>query len=323
MSLRSIHCVLPTDGASRWAIFVAILVLMSTGLVQASQWGELFVRIEPPLQDVTVQVRSVEPAGPMPPSPTLLEAGVWYVSLPVGRYRVEVAYLDRFVGSREVLVRSNERATVVIQIPQEMVLRAEETIVVQIPQVWEQLQSTATAYILSSTLMGDVAVSRRWQLQDLLAETSPGVVRSHNDIAHVRGAEMAIGYNMNGTTTLWTLNPIFGLGPDPSVFRWIQLRTGGYAAEYGWRFMGLMDAVPWSGLGVRGTTGQVEAGGGWPGVWVGRLGLGTGGARWGLYGSVSGLRSDEYFQPRALEVAHDRGQALRVFVRGDSRWGER
>lgn len=306
-------------------VFIGTLLILTMGVqsVRAAQWGDLFVRVEPPLQDVTVRVRSVEPDGPTLPAPTLLEAGTWYALLPAGRYRVEVAYLDRFVGSGEVLVRPNERATVVVRIPHEMFPRAEGTIVVRIPQGREQLQSAATAYALSSNLMGDVAVSRRWQLQDLLAETSPGVVRSHNDIAHIRGAETAIGYNMNGTTTLWTMIPIFGLGPDPSVFRWIQLRTGGYAAEYGWRFMGVMDAVPRSGLGVQGTTGQVEVGGGSPGTWLGRFALGTGGARWGLYANLSGLQSDEYFQPRALEVTHDRGRALRLFVRGDYRWDDR
>ncbi|GBC85458.1 hypothetical protein HRbin11_01908 [bacterium HR11] len=306
-------------------VFIGTLLMLTMGVqpARAAQWGELFVRVEPPLQDVTVRVRPMEPDGPILTAPTLLEAGTWYVPLPAGRYRVEVLYLDRPVESREVLARPNERATVVVRIPQQLIPQAAGTVEVRAPRGPEQLQSPATAYVLSSTLTGDVAVSRRWQLQDLLAETSPGVVRSHNDIAHVRGAETAIGYNINGTTALWTMNPVFGLGPDPSVFRWIQLRTGGYAAEYGWRFMGVMDAVPQSGLGVRGTTGQVEAGGGSPGTWLGRVALGAGGDRWGLYTNLSGLQSDEYFQPRALEVAHDRGRALRLFVRGDYRWSDR
>jgi len=325
MNLRSIRPwwrIRLIGGAFQRVIGIAVFLAWATG-VRAAQWGELFVRVEPPLQDVTVRIRPVEPTGPTPPAPTLLEAGTWYVTLPVGRYRVEVLYADRPVESREVLVRPNERVSLAVRIPQALIPQAAGTVEVRVPQGREQLQSPATAYALSSKLMGDVAVSRRWHLQDLLAETSPGVVRSHNDIAHVRGAETAIGYNINGTTALWTMNPVFGLGPDPSVFRWIQLRTGGYAAEYGWRFMGIMDAVPWSGLGVRGTTGQVEAGGGSPGTWLGRFALGTGGSRWGLYANLAGLQSDEYFQPRATEVAHDRGRALRLFVRGDYRWSDR
>jgi hypothetical protein len=320
------HRMLLLHGASRIGFFVisGILLTWAAGVRPAwsAQWGELFVRVEPPLQDVTLRIRSVEPGGE-PPVPSPLEVGVWRVLLPPGRYRVEVLYLGRSVEPREVLVRPNERVTVVVHIPLLWIPQASATVEVRASRSPEQLQSAATAYALPSTLMGDVAVSRRWQLQDLLAETSPGVVRSHNDIAHVRGAETAIGYNMNGTTVLWTMNPVFGIGPDPSVFRWIQLRTGGYAAEYGWRFMGVMDAVPWSGLGVRGTTGQVEVGGGSPGTWLGRGALGTGGSRWGLYVNLSGLQSDAYFQPRAVEVHHDRGRALRLFVRGDYRWSDR
>ncbi len=325
MNPRSIGTII--GGAFRPApfVFVGILLLLTASPrpVRSAQWGELFVRVEPPLQDVTIRIRSVESAGPTPPVPTLLEAGTWYAPLPPDRYRVEVLYLDRLIESRDVWVRPNERATVLVRVPQSLIPQATATVEVRAPQGREQLQAAATAYALSSTLMGDVAVSRRWHLQDLLAETSPGVVRSHNDIAHVRGAETAIGYNINGMTVLWTMNPVFGIGPDPSVFRWIQLRTGGYAAEYGWRFMGVMDAVPQSGLGIRGTTGQVEVGGGSPGTWLGRAALGTGGARWGLYASLSGLQTAEYFQPRAREVAHDRGRVLRLFVRGDYRWSDR
>lgn len=178
-------------------------------------------------------------------------------------------------------------------------------------------RSTSNLHIIDQQTLQTIPATRRLSVQDLLAESVPGAVRSHDDIAHVRGAEIAIGYNINGSSFLTATNPVFGLGPDPAIFRSLNVRTGAYDASTGWRFGGILESTPRSGLGAKGWFGSVSLGGGNFATQNHRLSIGTGGRTWGIFGQMSYLDTQAYFQPRARTVHHDHGRVFRGFLRTD------
>ncbi len=305
-----------------WYTFMAVICLVfltATGYAQSRV--PVYVIVEPVPQD-TVHIAVYRADGhSLDIRPESLGNGVWRVYLRPGAYRIDLQVGASTVASRNVAVGMHPSQVVRFALTSLLKGHAEIEVHGTAPTV--ELQRPIVTHTVSETQMETLPVTRTLQLQDLLAETVPGVVRSHDDIAHVRGAEISIGYNFNGSSLLGSLNPILGLGPDPDVFAWLQLRTGAYPARYGWRFMGQMEVLPRSGIRQTRPRGHLELAGGTQATVQGRFALAAGRDRWGLFLHGSALRTDQYFQPRSRDIVHDTGKTGRLFLRGDVQWSDR
>ena len=300
-------------------LLIFLILLTTTGFTQSRV--PVYVVVEPAPQDKVHIVIYRSDGRPLDVRTENLGNGVWRVYLRPGAYRIELQMHAAIVTSRDITVGMHPSQVVRLTI--EPLLKGHAEIEVRGTAPTVELQRPIVTHTVSETRVEVLPVTRTLQLQDLLAETVPGVVRSHDDIAHVRGAEISIGYNLNGSSLLGSLNPILGLGPDPDVFEWLQLRTGAYPARYGWRFMGQMEVLPRSGVRQARPRGRLELAGGTQTTYQGRFALATGRDRWGLFLHGSALRTDQYFQPRGYDIVHDTGKTGRLFLRGDLQWSDR
>ncbi len=153
-------------------------------------------------------------------------------------------------------------------------------------------------------------------LQTLVQHVAPGAVLSHDNFVHVRGNELSLHQFINGVSFLDNPHEHFSPPASPQVMESVSILTGGFPAEYGNRFGGVLDIVTRSGRTMRGH-GSAS------------LGMGTvlhhdavveyGGStgRFGYYLYSAGAGSGRYLNPPEPREIHDRGYGLQSLAQLD------
>ena len=85
-------------------------------------------------------------------------------------------------------------------------------------------------------------------LADAIVSSAPGMIRGHDDFVHIRGHEVALNPLINGVSFWENTHTVFSAGLSPDVIETANVMTGGFPAEYGNRFGGVIDIVTRSGL---------------------------------------------------------------------------
>ena len=91
-------------------------------------------------------------------------------------------------------------------------------------------------------------VFQRTNLPDAIVTLAPGMIRGHDDFVHIRGHEVALNPLINGVSFWENTHVMFSAGVSPDVIETANVMTGGFPAEYGNRFGGVVDIVTRSGL---------------------------------------------------------------------------
>ena len=176
----------------------------------------------------------------------------------------------------------------------------------------------------STTLTADIIeslpVSQRATLPDAIVTAAPGMIRGHDDFVHIRGEEVALNPFINGVGFWENPHAVFSAGFSPDVIETANVMTGGFPAEYGNRFGGVVDIVTKSGLRMD-HRGSVTLNGGEAGR---RNVLGEFGGRHnrvGYYVFGSMFESDRFLSPPDPEAIHDHARGGHVFFQLDGNLG--
>jgi hypothetical protein len=105
----------------------------------------------------------------------------------------------------------------------------------------------------SSTVLTDDRVDamppfERMNLTDAIVTSAPGMIRGHDDFVHIRGHEIALNPLIDGVSFWENAHSVFSAGLSPEIVETANVMTGGFPAEYGNRFGGVVDIVTKSGL---------------------------------------------------------------------------
>ncbi|OFW01785.1 MAG: hypothetical protein A3I61_05790 [Acidobacteria bacterium RIFCSPLOWO2_02_FULL_68_18] len=174
--------------------------------------------------------------------------------------------------------------------------------------------------MLTAADLDEMPVPQRTNLPEVLVAAAPGMIRGHDDFVHIRGQEVALNPMIDGVSFWENPHGLFSGGLSPDVIETANVMTGGFPAQYGNRFGGVVDIVTKSGLNMRETGGVTLSAGG-----AGRRSLSGefGGARqrfgYYAYGAFSG--SDRFLSPPEPWAIHDRGRSGHLFLQLDGRLG--
>jgi hypothetical protein len=171
---------------------------------------------------------------------------------------------------------------------------------------------------LTRERLAALPLTQQTNLPDAIITAAPGMIRGHDDFVHIRGHEVALNPSINGVQFWENAHAVFSPGLGVDYIESMNVMTGGYSAEYGNRFGGILDVVTKSGFTAR-KKASVALG-------VGtaqrhNVGFDFGGHTdsVGYYVNVGGFMSDRFLSPPSPRSIHNRGRGLRSFGQVDIR----
>lgn len=301
----------------RHALMILIISIgVAPGIVSAQVWGTLAGQVvtrldRRPLSNVSVEVENVE-TGERNRSVTDELGRFTFHRLVPGHYRFSAAPAGFRPEQR--IFRLAPRELLVLDILLE-VEPVREAVTVEAPS-GSPPQGSPSGTIVEGKRIAALPEPIQTHLPEIIAALVPGAVRSHDDLVHVRGSELALNAMLNGVFFWENPHALFSAGLDPGIIESVNVVTGPFSAEYGNRLGGVLDIVTKSGFGHHsggavtlsaGTTlrnhATVEYGGQW--------------GRFGYYGRVMGWQSARFLSPPERDAHHDLGRGLRTFFQFD------
>ena len=185
----------------------------------------------------------------------------------------------------------------------------------------EPSTTTSTHSPSSTMLMSEridaLPVFQRLSLPDAIVTSAPGMIRGHDDFVHIRGHEIALNPLINGVSFWENTHAVFSAGLSPEIVETANVMTGGFPAEYGNRFGGVVDIVTKSGLRTT-ERGSVAFGGG--SAKRRQLAADVGGRRggFGYYLFGDSFESHRFLGPPDPEAIHDSARGGHLFARFDT-----
>jgi outer membrane receptor protein involved in Fe transport len=160
--------------------------------------------------------------------------------------------------------------------------------------------------------------AQRTNLPDAIITAAPGMIRGHDDFVHIRGHEVALNPSINGVQFWENAHAVFSPGLGIDYIESINVMTGGFPAEYGNRFGGILDVVTKSGSTL-GRRGSFALGAGSAQRHNAAVEFGGVDGRLGYYATVTGFTSDRFLSPPSPRSIHNTGRGVRGFGRVDLR----
>jgi outer membrane receptor for ferrienterochelin and colicins len=176
--------------------------------------------------------------------------------------------------------------------------------------------------MLTADRLGEMPLAQRANLPDAIVTAAPGMIRGHDDFVHIRGHEVALNPSINGVQFWENAHSVFSPGLGVDYIESINVMTGGFSAEYGNRFGGILDVVTKSGFTMK-NRGALTLGTGT--AQRHNVGLEVGGAREraAYYVNLGGFMSDRFLSPPSPRSIHNTGRGVRGFGRFDFRGNDR
>lgn len=230
-----------------------------------------------------------------------------------GTYRL-TASADAF-APREVRVRLEPREVRTVTLSLDLRRVAFEV------DVAAEAPTVAGTHSPSSTVLGAARIDalppdEGANLPEAIVAAAPGMIRGHDDFVHVRGEEVALNPMINGVSFWENPHPTFSAGLSPLVIDTANVMTGGFSAEYGNRFGGVIDIVTKSGLRMR-NTGTATFSRGQAGRQTAAVEFGGRRPRFAYYLLGSIAESDRFLSPPAPGAIDDSGRGGHGFVQID------
>lgn len=150
----------------------------------------------------------------------------------------------------------------------------------------------------------------------LVANLMPGASQSHDNFIAVRGTEFSLHEFVNGVSFLDNMQPQFSPGVSPQIFETVDLLTGGFPAEFGNRFGGVLDITTRSGRTMAGH-GSVNFRGATLSNYDMNADYGGSKGNLGYYVFADGFTSGRYLDPPQPVELHDFGSGARAATQLD------
>jgi len=275
------------------------------GTVVAQADGSILPNSAIRLEGITVPASLTATAGP--------DGRFALQRLVPGNYMLIVARQDFAEERMRLELRPREVRSVTVGLS---ITPVQQTVVVE-----GTLSDVSPAYSPSATVIqaqtfDGLPLAQRNNLPDVIVTSTPGMIRGHDDFVHIRGHEVALNPFINGVSFWENPHAAFSSGLGADYIQSVNVMTGGFSAEYGNRFGGVLDVVTKSGFTMN-NHGSLTLGVGT--ALRNNIGVEFGGhtGRAAFYLNVGGFESGRFLSPPDPRAIHDTGRGARSFLQLD------
>ena len=177
-------------------------------------------------------------------------------------------------------------------------------------------QSTGSSRVLTRRALDALNAPVAVDVPTLAEYQLPGAVIGHDNFVHVRGNELSLHQFINGVSFLDNSHRHFTPGFSPQIFETVSIMSGGFPAEFGNRYGGILDVTTRSGRALHGG-GSATIGLGAVGSRDGAFDYGGSAGRWGYYVYGGAFHSDRFLNPPEPEERHASGRSTRTVAQID------
>src|SRR5262249_2054963 len=241
-----------------------------------------------------------------------------FAGLSPGRYTVS-ASADRFAAGRLTIVLA-PRATQQLDFqlgPLPTVV--EQTTVRAQTKLLDETEA-ATTTTINREQIGELPTARRTQLTEIITPFIASAVGSHDNLVHLRGNELSLNTFINGVSFYDNPHQLFTAGLAPDVIQSVNVITGGFPAEFGNRFGGILDVVTRNGFDAN-KHGGVTVGASSFQRHNAAFDYGGHTERFGYYVYAQAFESGRFLNTPEPNLLHDFGKGSRAFAQLDYRPG--
>jgi len=173
-----------------------------------------------------------------------------FVASGSGSYALRAEAPGFYPTEYEFVLRPRESVTLAIEL--HPVKSVRESVAVHARSLIVDPGKTGSSYTFTHEDMENLAEPLTESTNDLVTNLMPGASDSHDNFLAVRGTEFSLHEFINGVSFLDNTQPQFSPGISPQIFETVDLMTGGFNAEYGNRFGGILDIATRSGADLHG-----------------------------------------------------------------------
>lgn len=237
-----------------------------------------------------------------------------FPTLGAGEYRLYIFANGFFDARLDVLLKPRQSQSVSVTLHPKSAVQSQVDVQAAIEPL--DTEQTGTSRVLTHQDLQQLPAPLRKDVPTLAENFAPGAVASHDNFIHLRGNELSLHEFINGVSFLDNAHQHFTPGISPEIFQSVNIITGGFPAEFGNRFGGVLDITTRSGRDVQGH-GSVALGIGTVKNNDASAEYGGSAGRWGYYLFGGGFSSNRFLNPPVYYEAHDFGTGERVAAQID------
>lgn len=236
-----------------------------------------------------------------------------FLNLAPGNYQITASVPD--YQNKVLQFTLAPRSNLLIDLKLEISSNMLDVVEVKDKLLIDETQSTSLS-LANTDFINVLPLARKNNLPDLISAISPNAVASHDNFVHFRGNELSLNTSLNGVSFLDNPHQYFAGGLPPDVIQSFTVLSGGFAAEYGNRFGGVVDAVTRSGFD-RNNQGSISFGSG--NFLRTNVSIDYGGhtKNFGYFLYAAGSQSQRFVNPPEEKELHSFGKGLRTFAQFD------
>jgi hypothetical protein len=241
-----------------------------------------------------------------------------FANLSPGRYTLRASAENFYSEELSLILAPRATQQVDFELSPRESMKEEVTVTAK-PVLLDEAQA-ATVTTLDRDQFLLLPTGRQVQLTDIITPFVASAVSSHDNLVHLRGNELSLNTFLNGVSFFDNPHPLFTPGLSPEVIQSVNVITGGFPAEFGNRFGGILDIVTRSGFDANGH-GSVTVG---SGTFLRNnvsFDYGSHSNSFGYFFYTQGFESLRFLNTPEPERFHDFGKGLRSFIQFDYRYG--
>lgn len=237
-----------------------------------------------------------------------------FPAMTAGEYQLHVISTGFFDARVDVLLKPRQAQSLSISLQPRSQVKSQVDVQSTIAAL--DTEQTGTSRVLTHHDLQQLPAPLRKDVPTLAENLAPGAVGSHDNFVHLRGNELSLHEFINGVSFLDNAHQHFTPGISPEIFQSVNIITGGFPAEFGNRFGGVLDITTRSGRDIHGH-GSVALGVGTVKNNDASAEYGGSTGHWGYYLFAGGFSSNRFLNPPVYYEAYDFGTGERVAAQVD------